>query len=347
MSKNQPITTEHQLAIAARDFLQDGHGLEWHFVRSTIKNRNHGALVRLHVDGRDLFFSVEYKLSPSARAIASLAERKLPHPALLVTAKLTDNIARLCQERNINCLDLNGRVWIRRDGVLIDRTANTRSRLSFRPAQSPPDVFSTKSSRLVRILLAEKNRAWAQGDLVAASQLSAGLVSRLLRHLRDEGYVERTESAVQVTRHGELLDAWAARDQWPRRVILRQYSVLTTNLDQLAGDILRLAPDIQVAFTQWFAACERFPYAPPPVIFAYVSQFPDEAFLKSMQARPVSDGGRLWLAVPDDIGVFQQTRLIRGRPLVADPQIYLDLLQVGLRGPDQAKALREWEGFCQ
>jgi hypothetical protein len=30
---------------------------------------------------------------------------------------------------------------------------------------------------------------------------------------------------------------------------------------------------------------------------------------------------------------------------VCDAQIYIDLLQVGLRGPDAARALREWEGF--
>jgi hypothetical protein len=33
--------------------------------------------------------------------------------------------------------------------------------------------------------------------------------------------------------------------------------------------------------------------------------------------------------------------------LVSDAQIYLDLIHAGLRGPDQAKALREWKGFCR
>jgi hypothetical protein len=51
--------------------------------------------------------------------------------------------------------------------------------------------------------------------------------------------------------------------------------------------------------------------------------------------------------VPRDEGVFQTVRHVDGVPIVCDVQIYLDLLQVGLRGPDQAKALREWEGFCK
>jgi hypothetical protein len=36
---------------------------------------------------------------------------------------------------------------------------------------------------------------------------------------------------------------------------------------------------------------------------------------------------------------------VSGLPLVSDAQIYLDLLKTGLRGPDQAEALRNWEGF--
>ena len=31
--------------------------------------------------------------------------------------------------------------------------------------------------------------------------------------------------------------------------------------------------------------------------------------------------------------------------LACDAQIYLDLVRAGLRGPEQAQALREWSGF--
>ena len=48
---------------------------------------------------------------------------------------------------------------------------------------------------------------------------------------------------------------------------------------------------------------------------------------------------------PADNGVFRENQRVGGFTLVCDAQIYLDLLQVGLRGPDQARALREWEGF--
>jgi len=59
-----------------------------------------------------------------------------------------------------------------------------------------------------------------------------------------------------------------------------------------------------------------------------------------------NDGGKIWIAIPRDDGVFRNIQLLPGLPLVSDAQIYLDLIHAGLRGPDQAKALRQWKGFC-
>ena len=46
-------------------------------------------------------------------------------------------------------------------------------------------------------------------------------------------------------------------------------------------------------------------------------------------------------------GIFLETQTVQDLPLATDAQIYLDLQNTGLRGPDQAAALRQWEGFCR
>lgn len=69
--------------------------------------------------------------------------------------------------------------------------------------------------------------------------------------------------------------------------------------------------------------------------------------LESIGLRPVDEAGKVWLHVPADEGVFLETQPIQELPLASDAQIYLDLLKTGLRGPDQAAALRNWEGFCR
>jgi hypothetical protein len=78
-----------------------------------------------------------------------------------------------------------------------------------------------------------------------------------------------------------------------------------------------------------------------------VPQLPPADLLASLGLQPVADGGRVWFHLPSDEGVFRETRLVNDLPVVSDAQIYLDLQDTGLRGPEQAHALRESSVFCR
>ncbi len=61
----------------------------------------------------------------------------------------------------------------------------------------------------------------------------------------------------------------------------------------------------------------------------------------------MEEGGNLWLHVPDDEGVFREVQYKEKTALASDAQIYIDLQQTGLRGPDAATALLQWNGLCR
>ena len=295
------------------------------------------------IDGRAHRFAVTCKLRPTVREVEELAHRHKGTSPLLATVRLTDSLVEHCKRLGVSCLDLNGRLWIRAKGVLIDRSGETKG-TRYRLAEPPANLFSAKGSRLARMLLSVPDKTWTQNGLADLTGLSQGLLSRLLRHAADEGWVQGARRDWRVADPDGLLDAWVKADNWRKRGVLRQYSGLTSDLRALAEALLRATPG-DLAFTQWFAASLRFPYTEPPVVSAYRERFPTDEELQSLGLREVSDGGRLWIIAPRDAGIFQAPRRVDGFPLVCDIQIYLDLLQVGLRGPDQAEALREWEGF--
>jgi DNA-binding Lrp family transcriptional regulator len=287
---------------------------------------------------------VEFKLTPSSRTIEWLSNREGQRPKLLVAPSLSEVLVQHCRTHGISCLDLNGRQWIRADGLVVDRRPSEERR--FRPAQVPPDPIQPKSSRLVRALLAGRERRWTQKELRERTGLSPGLVSRLVRHLENEGLLAQDGRTLWLRQPDGLLDQWARVDDWGKRTTLRQYSLLAADLEETARRLLRVYPQTdRLVFTQWFAANRRYPYTTPPVVSAYVPLFPEKQIERELGARPVSDGGTLWLVVPADEGVFRETQRVGEFTLACDAQIYLDLLHVGLRGPEQAKALREWEGF--
>lgn len=301
--------------------------------------------ITVDLDGKQHRFAADGRLRPTRKDIDYLAAVELPGRPLLVAVHLSESLVNYCKERNVNCLDLNGRIWIRAAGIVIDRNQLSPS-VTYRLAEPDTDFFALKSSRVARALLHSAERTWRQADLAAATGLSQGLLSRLLNYAARQGWVEGKRGDWRLAQADALLDAWEAVDQWSKRISIRQYSVLETDLPALADRLVEHTRG-ELAFTQWFAAGQRYPYADVPVLTAYRREFPTEEEARALNYREVDDGGKVWIAIPRDDGVFRQIQRVNQWPLVSDAQIYLDLIHVGFRGPDQARALREWKGFCR
>ncbi len=300
----------------------------------------------VRLDGRERRFALECRLHPSATDIARLKRRKGAAAPLLAAPHLSETLAQACRDQGVSCLDLNGRLYLRHRGLLVDRQPQIKQ---YRAAEPEPALFAAKSSRLARWFLSCPGRRWRQDELARETGCSPALVSRLMGEHARLGWAEHREGRWHIVRPDALLDAWTGADKWSRRGAVRQYSTLERRPAPLAAQALSALGGAggPLAFTQWCAAARRHPYAETPVVSAYCGRLPEAGETRELGWRPVGSGGRLWLIVPRDGGVFQCLRQEAGMPLACDAQIYLDLLQVGLRGPDAARALREWEGFCQ
>ena len=243
---------------------------------------------------------------------------------------------------------MNGQLYLRQRGLLVDRPSKEKR---FRSAEAEPSLFAAKSSRLARALLSFPETGWTQLKLAEHTRCSTALVSRLMGEYVRLGWVGHARDRWELVKPDALLDAWAGADRWSRRGVIQQYSTLERDPIRLAKQVKKLLGksggqrNEHFAFTQWFAAARRHPYTELPVVSAYSRHLPQREEIKEFGWREVANGGRLWLINPADEGVFQFRRFVDGFPLVCDTQIYLDLMQVGLRGPDAARALREWKGF--
>ena len=308
-------------------------------------------------DGRvELRFEAEHqkhilevwpRLNPSRKLLQAKAEAgsKL---VLLLCPHLPDALAADLRSAGINHADLNGRLFVKTPSFLLDHEPKSDA---YRNPGAELNPFTLKSSRVVRVMLSHREQEWTQAALETRTRISRALVSLTLADLTERELVEQTRAGnrhaaafYRVRDFSRLLDAWSAADRWPKRTSIRQYSVLAGNLAELAETARDALGAENVFFTHWFAAHLRHPHTTPPLVSAYLKTRPPQEIT---WARQVDNGGNLWLITPKDEGVFQETQTAGGFKLVSDIQIYLDLLPVGQRGPEQARALREWEGFAR
>lgn len=305
----------------------------------------------LELDEQHHAFELRYELAPSAQGLsrwfASGADR-----SLLVVPHLTPALLAACREVRLSAADLNGRLYLRAPGLLVELPALGGRR--FRFEQEPRNVFVGKSARIVRALLTDPTRPWRQAELVARAGATSGLVSRIVTHLERQGLLERSGASKRLQSYrlvspDGLLDAWVQADDFAHRTATHRFHCFEQDSVRLAralGNALtHHGPHF--AFTQWIAAWLRAPYTEPPLVSLYVPQLPPADLLASLGLQPVADGGRVWFHLPSDEGVFRETRLVNDLPVVSDAQIYLDLQDTGLRGPEQAHALRESSVFCR
>ncbi len=347
-SKIALIRYESELLHHFRQLLADDVELAWLAPPGDVAQ---GKLpwVEVKLDAKARRFKPVYSLKPSIPELESiLAAWNDPIPPLLVAPELIPRLLEFCRLKRLAAVDLNGRVYLRAEGLLVDRRSLPGR--DFRYELEPRNVFVGKSASIIRSLLTDRDRIWTQSELLHRTKASSGLVSRIVQHLISQGFLEKQSAReFRLVDHPGLINAWAKADDFHRRSTHTRYTTF-------GGDTLEIAKKLQtwareqsvpIAFTQWLAAWLRHPYTEPVITSAYVARLPEAATLEQLGLRPVNDAGKVWLFVPTDEGVFLETQTVRDLPLVTDAQIYLDLLGTGLRGPDAANALRHWEGFCR
>jgi hypothetical protein len=342
------IRHETELFHHLRELLNSDSQLAWRLPAAGAAS-DRPRWIGLKLDAKTFRFTPLFCLKPSIPELEStLITWNNALPPILVAPELIPRILDFCRAKRLAAIDLNGRVFLRAEGLLVDR--RSLHGRNFRFELEPRNIFVGKSERIIRTLLTDRDRVWTQSELVERTKASSGLVSRIVQHLISQGFLEKQSPRELRLRDSlGLIDAWVKADDFNRRASTTRYTVFVDDPIGLARELNGWAKkqSVRIAFTQWIAGWLRHPYTEPTIASAYVERLPESATLEKIALRPVSDAGKVWLHVPDDEGVFLETRTVQGLPLVNDAQIYLDLQKTGLRGPDQANALREWEGFCR
>lgn len=313
-------------------------------------------------DGAKVELWVQCKTDPrpSEFPYAFVAAPEKNSPGLVFAAPyISPRMGEVCVENGWSWFDLAGNCRIDVPGVLhIERSGQ-------RPVHQRPrpkaNLSTGAAGRVVRTLLAPENAGmrWTHQTLSNQCQpaVSIGLVNKIARHLRDEGYAEYLPLPNEGLRLREpigLLAAWRDAYRFDRHE-RRGYFTLFQG-KKLHDALARFGSrgGVSACYAAFSAAEFQAPHVRQAKTWVYVSAKNLSLFEERVEGKPVESGENIVLLIPDDEGIFQwpdggrrgETRMSCTNPV----QTYVDLWHSGGRGKEAAEALLEqrlkpqWKG---
>lgn len=279
----------------------------------------------------------ERMFSPTGRPKVVVRVLALPSVSL--------RIAELCAEHGWSWFDLAGNCRLDVPGLLhLQHTGNEPVHQRPRPTAN---LSTPETGRVVRALLLPNHAGmrWTQREMQKHCQpkVSIGLVNKVVRHLREEAFIESGEGGgFRLHDPLKLLFAWREAYRFDRHERRGYFTLLQGKKlrEALAGLDLKSGG---LAYAAFSAAEFQAPHVRQPKTWLYVREQEISQFEKLVEAKPVESGENLVVLIPNDDGVFY---LGDGGPLGDSRmsctnvvQTYVDLSHCGSRGEEAAEAL--------
>lgn len=140
-------------------------------------------------------------------ALAREPVNRPPHPVLVIGDRITPRSAASFRDAGIQFVDSQGNASIEFDGVFVD--VRGRAGPSGRIAEAPANLFSSRRSQVILVLLAWPELAPASiREIAAAASVSVGQAHDAMTQLQRTGFLDSTPR--RLARADQLLNYWAA-----------------------------------------------------------------------------------------------------------------------------------------
>lgn len=253
---------------------------------------------------------------------------------VFIAPYISATAAEICKQENTGYLDLAGNCRFVFENVFIERQGMPNPFLEKRDLRS---LYSPKSSRVLRVLLASPGIAWKVQDLAGEAEVSIGLVSIVKKGLEDREWIQKTEDGLVLREPEKLLMEWAENYSF-RKNSARDFFSLKAVPD-LEADISKVCVEnnLRYALTGFSASARLAPAVRSPRIMAYVENLSNE-FIISLGLKEVTSGANVTLLEPYDAGVYYGAKEFEGVCVASPVQVYLDLR--GFRGRGEEAAIK-------
>jgi len=254
---------------------------------------------------------------------------------IFVAPFISDRAGEICSESQIGYIDFSGNCRLCFNQIYIEKEGKPNIYAKKRDFRS---LFSSKRTRVIRVLLSNPKNIWKIQELSNESEVSLGQTSNIKKLLTDREWLQIVKGGFSLKSPGELLKEWGENYSFRKNTIRNFYSLdgIPEIEEQIANVCSR--KQINYALTGFSGATRLYPNVRYKNAMVYIENLTDELIL-SLNFKPVNSGANVNILLPYDAGVFYGLKIIDGIQIASPIQIYLDLLSYRGRGEEAAESL--------
>jgi DNA-binding MarR family transcriptional regulator len=311
-----------------------------------------------HMDGKSVKAVLEFKsrLTPmvlegaihqvlkNRNNLRSIPEFDDLYP-MLAAPYISESVQRRCKEVGVGYIDLNGTFAVIHKNIYVDVV---RPAVEFKNPQGIKNIYSPRSRRVLRVLLAHPYTSFRLEELASKAQVSLGQVAQVTKRLHEQGYLERTSNGRHLARPRKLLRLLAQElksDYATNRNVVQAFTELPAKA--VADSITELCArkGIEFAFTLASGLESHERNVRQELTAAYVGVTAAEV-QSELRLEAVGRGANvIIMTAPEQDnttagGVFYERRTLSNGLIAVNPvQLYIDFMLQGGRGEEQAEFL--------
>lgn len=275
----------------------------------------------------------------AVQQLSSYLKKTIDAYGIIAAPYISEKTGEICKEANIGYIDLSGNCFLSFNSIYIEKK-HYKSIVSRK--RELKSLFSRKTTRFLRILLARPEKVWTQISLSNESNVSIGLTNRVIKRLYDLEYIDLDQNKkISLKNPTKLLDLWRENYSYLNNEVQGFYSPMSRKeFEERLIEYMSKRNIDRYALTLFSGAELISPFVRTSQIFFYFSGN-REYLTKETELKPVTSGANIIILKPYDEGVYYGIQKVRKRNVVSSIQLYLDLYNYKGRGREQAEYLRE------
>lgn len=301
-------------------------------------------MVVIKLPEREQILLIETRLSGEPRfareAVNQLFRSMENYPGaygVFMAPYISSRSAEICKNEGVGYIDLTGNCFLSFDRVFINREGRPNPFSEKRQLRS---LFSTKATRIIRVLLLHPGRKWKMVHLAREAEVSIGQVFAVKEMLLDKEWVTAERDGIKVTEPALLLKNWADNYSYTRNQVSDYYTMLP--LEECEQKLAFFCEDEHIGYgiSGFSGAARLAPSVKYNRLMVYV-QGDRELLVSKFNLKKAESGANVFLMGPYDKGVLYGSTVKDSMRIVSPVQLFLDLHSVPGRGQEAAERLFE------